>query len=126
MALQVENITKTYGTDVIIKNISLTASDNEKIGLIGPNGAGKSTLIKLILLEETPTSGKIYVNAHNVSKIKKTQVQRYRRSIGVFFQDFRLLEKKTVFQNDMFDLLSFCQLFRNTPDLYLLIYFYGQ
>ena len=48
MALQVENVTKTYGTDIIIKNISLTASDNEKIGLIGPNGAGKSTLLKII------------------------------------------------------------------------------
>lgn len=59
MALQVENITKTYGTDIIIKNISLTASDNEKIGLIGPNGAGKSTLLRIIAGELSADEGRI-------------------------------------------------------------------
>lgn len=59
MALQVENITKTYGTDVIIKNVSLTAGDNEKIGLIGPNGAGKSTLLKIIAGELSSDTGRI-------------------------------------------------------------------
>ncbi len=59
MALQVENVTKTYGTDVIIKNISLTASDNEKIGLIGPNGAGKSTLLRIIAGELSCDEGRI-------------------------------------------------------------------
>lgn len=59
MALQVENVTKTYGTDIIIKNISLTASDNEKIGLIGPNGAGKSTLLKIIAGELSCDEGRI-------------------------------------------------------------------
>ena len=59
MALQVENITKTYGTDIIIKNISLTASDNEKIGLIGANGAGKSTLLKIIAGELSCDEGRI-------------------------------------------------------------------
>lgn len=59
MALQVENVTKTYGTDVIIKNISLTASDNEKIGLIGPNGAGKSTLLRIIAGELSADEGRI-------------------------------------------------------------------
>ncbi len=59
MALQVENITKTYGTDVILKNVSLTASDNEKIGLIGPNGAGKSTLLRIIAGELTYDEGRI-------------------------------------------------------------------
>lgn len=59
MALQVENVTKTYGTDIIIKNISLTASDNEKIGLIGPNGAGKSTLLRIIAGELSCDEGRI-------------------------------------------------------------------
>lgn len=59
MALQVENITKTYGTDVILKNVSLTASDNEKIGLIGPNGAGKSTLLRIIAGELSHDEGRI-------------------------------------------------------------------
>lgn len=59
MALQVENITKTYGTDVIIKNVSLTASDNEKIGIIGPNGAGKSTLLRIIAGDLSYDSGRV-------------------------------------------------------------------
>lgn len=59
MALQVENITKTYGTDIILKNVSMTASDNEKIGLIGPNGAGKSTLLKIIAGELSHDEGRI-------------------------------------------------------------------
>ena len=98
-----DNVEKKYNNGVkAIENLSFQIEEGEFVFLMGSSGAGKSTLIKLILLEETPTSGKIFVNAHNVSKIKKTQVQRYRRSIGVFFQDFRLLEKKTVFQNVAF------------------------
>ena len=77
-----KNISLAFGDNQLFENVELYVSKGDKICLVGRNGSGKSTLIKLILLEETPTSGKIYVNAHNVSKIKKTQVQRYRRSIG--------------------------------------------
>lgn len=98
-----DNVEKKYSNGVeAIRKLSFQIEDGEFVFLMGSSGAGKSTLIKLILLEETPTSGKIYVNSHNVAKIKKNQIQRYRRSIGVFFQDFRLLEKKTVFQNVAF------------------------
>lgn len=98
-----DNVEKTYNNGVdAIKNLSFQIEEGEFVFLMGSSGAGKSTLIKLILLEETPTSGRIFVNSHNVSKIRKSRIQRYRRSIGVFFQDFRLLEKKTVFQNVAF------------------------
>ncbi len=98
-----DNVEKTYHNGVdAIKNLSFQIEEGEFVFLMGSSGAGKSTLIKLILLEETPTSGRIFVNSHNVSKIRKSRIQRYRRSIGVFFQDFRLLEKKTVFQNIAF------------------------
>ena len=98
-----DNVEKTYDNGVdAIKNLSFQIEEGEFVFLMGSSGAGKSTLIKLILLEETPTSGRIFVNSHNVSKIRKSRIQRYRRSIGVFFQDFRLLEKKTVFQNIAF------------------------
>lgn len=98
-----DNVEKKYNNGVdAVKNLSFQIEEGEFVFLMGSSGAGKSTLIKLILLEETPTSGRIFVNSHNVSKIRKSRIQRYRRSIGVFFQDFRLLEKKTVFQNVAF------------------------
>lgn len=98
-----DNVEKKYQNGVeAAKNLSFQIEEGEFVFLMGSSGAGKSTLIKLILLEETPTAGRIFVNSHNVSKIRKSNVQKYRRSIGVFFQDFRLLEKKTVFQNVAF------------------------
>ena len=98
-----DNVEKKYQNGVeAAKHLSFQIEEGEFVFLMGSSGAGKSTLIKLILLEEKPTAGRIFVNSHNVSKIRKSNVQKYRRSIGVFFQDFRLLEKKTVFQNVAF------------------------
>ena len=98
-----DNVEKKYQNGVeAVKNLSFKIEEGEFVFLMGSSGAGKSTLIKLILLEETPTAGKIFVNSHNVAKIRRSNVQKYRRSIGVFFQDFRLLDKKTVFQNVAF------------------------
>lgn len=98
-----EDVNKIYPNGVnAIKNLSFRIDEGEFVFLMGSSGAGKSTLIKLILLEEHPTSGNIFVNSVNLSKIRTSKIQQYRRSIGVFFQDFRLLEKKTVFQNVAF------------------------
>ena len=98
-----DNVEKKYQNGVeAAKKLSFQIEEGEFVFLMGSSGAGKSTLIKLILLEEKPTAGRIFVNSHNVSKIRNSNVQKYRRSIGVFFQDFRLLEKKTVFQNVAF------------------------
>ncbi len=98
-----ENVSKKYQNGVeALRDLSFRIEEGEFVFLMGSSGAGKSTLIKLILLEEQPTSGKIYVNTQYLSKIKRSRIQKYRRSIGVFFQDFRLLEKKTVYQNVAF------------------------
>lgn len=98
-----EDVTKKYQNGVeALRNLSFRIEEGEFVFLMGSSGAGKSTLIKLILLEERPTSGRIFVKSRNVAQIKRAQIQTYRRSIGVFFQDFRLLEKKTVFQNVAF------------------------
>ena len=98
-----EDVTKKYQNGVeALRNLSFRIEEGEFVFLMGSSGAGKSTLIKLILLEERPTSGRIYVKSRNVAQIKRAQIQKYRRSIGVFFQDFRLLEMKTVFQNVAF------------------------
>lgn len=98
-----EDVTKKYQNGVeALKHLNFRIEEGEFVFLMGSSGAGKSTLIKLILMEERPSSGKIYVHGQNLERIKHAQIQTYRRSIGVFFQDFRLLEKKTVFQNVAF------------------------
>ena len=98
-----EEVSKKYQNGVeALRHLSFRIEEGEFVFLMGSSGAGKSTLIKLILLEERPSSGRIYVNTQNLEKIKRSQIQKYRRSIGVFFQDFRLLEKKTVYQNVAF------------------------
>lgn len=98
-----EEVSKKYQNGVeALRHLSFRIEEGEFVFLMGSSGAGKSTLIKLILMEEQPTSGKIYVNSQNLARIRRSQIQKYRRSIGVFFQDFRLLEKKTVYQNVAF------------------------
>ena len=97
------DVTKIYGNGVAaINNLSLRIYKDEFVFLMGASGAGKSTLIKLLMKEEDPTSGTISVNSRNLSQIRRGSVQRYRRQIGVVFQDFRLLENKTVFGNVAF------------------------
>lgn len=98
-----DKVCKKYQNGVeAIKNLSFRIEEGEFVFLMGSSGAGKSTLIKLILMEERADDGRILVNSCNLASLKKRYIQRYRRSIGVFFQDFRLLEKKTVFQNVAF------------------------
>ena len=98
-----KDVSKVYGNGVAaINNLSLRIYKDEFVFLMGASGAGKSTLIKLLMKEEDPTSGKISVNSRDLSMIRRGAVQRYRRQIGVVFQDFRLLEHKTVFGNVAF------------------------
>ena len=91
------DIQKTYdnGTKAL-KGISLRIDDGEFVFLVGPSGSGKSTIIKLITGEVKPSGGKLMVNGFNLGDIRPGQVPYMRRTLGVIFQDFRLIDKKTV------------------------------
>ena len=103
--LELKHIAKTYKNGVnALYNINLKIDQGEFVYIIGPTGSGKSTLIKLLDGEEIPTKGKVEVAGINVGKLKHSKVPLYRRNIGVVFQDFRLLERKTVFENIAFAL----------------------
>ena len=103
--ITIKDVSKTYknGTHAL-HNINLTVEDKEFIYIVGSTGSGKSTLIKLLNGEELPTSGTIDVNGTNVGKLRFSKVPLYRRNVGVVFQDYRLLPRKTVFENVAFAL----------------------
>ncbi len=98
-----DDVYKNYpnGTNAL-KGVSFKIEDGEFVFVIGHSGAGKSTLIKLLLREEKQTSGKIIVNDFNLNKIKTNKIPHLRRSMGVVFQDFRLIETMTVYENVAF------------------------
>ena len=98
-------MTKKYpnGT-VALKDISLTIDDGEFVFIVGSSGAGKSTLIKLMLREETANSGVIKVNGKNLGKMPRYKIPKFRRSIGVVFQDFRLIPNMSAYDNVAFAL----------------------
>lgn len=103
--IKLENVTKIYKTGVrAVNNMNIDIGPGEFVYVIGPTGAGKSTFIKLLYREEKATSGKVTVAGQDVSKIKNRKVPYFRRNIGVVFQNFRLLPKKTVFENVAFTL----------------------
>lgn len=82
-----------------LKGVNLRIEDGEFVFLVGPSGSGKSTIIKLITAEIAPSEGRIMVNGYNLNTIRPGQVPGMRRTLGVIFQDFRLIEKKTVYEN---------------------------
>ena len=98
--IRLSDIHKEYpnGTKAL-KGVSMQIDDGDFVFLVGPSGSGKSTIIKLITAEIAPTKGKLMVNGYNLNDISEKQVPLLRRTIGVVFQDFRLIEKKTVFEN---------------------------
>ena len=87
-----------------LKGVSLRIDDGEFVFLVGPSGSGKSTLIKLITAEIAPTDGRVMVNGFNLNTIAPRQVPLMRRTLGIIFQDFRLIEKKTVYDNLAFSM----------------------
>lgn len=100
-----ENVTKVYKTGVrAVNNMNVNIGPGEFVYVIGPTGAGKSTFIKLLYREEKASSGKVIVAGQDVSKLKNRNVPYFRRNIGIVFQNFRLLPKKTVFENIAFAL----------------------
>ena len=98
-----ENVSKIYdNSGVALKDINFEIEKGEFVSIVGQSGAGKSTLLKLIFAEENPTDGEICIKGRNISQLKKSKLPVLRRHIGVVFQDFKLLDRKTVFENVAF------------------------
>lgn len=97
-----DNVTKYYKSNVGLEKVSVRINKGDFVFLVGPSGAGKSTFIKLILKEIDATSGSIKVRGREVTTMSNRQVPILRRNIGIVFQDFRLLPKKTVYENVAF------------------------
>jgi cell division transport system ATP-binding protein len=95
--------TKIYSNGVVgVKNVTLNIEKGEFVFVIGPSGSGKSTFLKLIMHEEAPTEGEVYVNGYSIHNMPRSEVPYLRRSLGVVFQDFRLLPNKTAYENVAF------------------------
>ncbi|MCF7906403.1 ATP-binding cassette domain-containing protein [Patescibacteria group bacterium] len=101
--IKFKNINKTYQyKDLVLKDINLVIESGEYICIIGRSGAGKTTLVKLLTAEEKPNSGQIIIDGWDITKIKKREIPSLRRQVGVIFQDFRLLSRKTARENISF------------------------
>lgn len=97
------NVTKVYNKDSVgIENVNLTVTTGEFVSVVGHSGAGKTTLIKMILAEDAPTEGTVFFESLNVHKLKSDELTKLRRRIGVVFQDFKLLNNKTAYENIAF------------------------
>ena len=101
--IETKNLTKTYEkSSRALKNVNITIEDGEFVFVTGRSGSGKSTLMKILLKEVEPTSGRVIVNDMDLGKMPRSYVPKYRRRLGVVFQDFRLLKDKTVYENVAF------------------------
>ena len=97
------NVYKTYANGTkALKGIDLRIEDGEFVFLVGTNGSGKSTVVKLITAEIEPTEGEMLINGFDISKLRRRQIPALRRTLGVVYQDFRLIENMTVYENVAF------------------------
>ncbi|MEK7546327.1 MAG: cell division ATP-binding protein FtsE [Patescibacteria group bacterium] len=103
--IRLKNVSKMYGPGIVgVKNVNLHIRPGEFVSIVGQSGTGKSTLVKLLIAEEAPTGGSIQVGGWEIGRIRDKDVPGLRRQIGVVFQDFKLLPKKTVHENVAFAL----------------------
>lgn len=101
--ITLESVSKSYSSGVpALNDISLHIEKGEFVFIVGDSGSGKSTLIKLLLRELTPTSGRIIVNNYDLARLRRRKVAKFRRNVGVVFQDFRLLKDRNVYENVAF------------------------
>ena len=102
--VQMQNVTKIYESSntLALDSVDLTINEGEFVFLVGPSGSGKTTIMKLITGEVRPTSGKVVVNNFNMTTIRRSKLPRVRRTLGVIFQDYRLIENMTVYDNVAF------------------------
>ena len=101
--IETHHLSKLYSRGLYaLQDLSLTVEKGEFVFLTGPSGAGKSTLLRLLLVQEKPSEGEIFVNGHDLTKLSRSDIQEYRRGIGFIFQDFKLIPTRTVFENVAF------------------------
>lgn len=125
--IEFNNVSKTYEDTGVraLSDVSFSIDKGEFVFLVGPSGAGKSTLSKLIIKEETPDTGDIRVNTFELNSLSKKEIPYLRRSVGMMFQDFRLLPNKTVYENVAFAMqvigASRGEIRRNVPNVLALV-----
>ena len=101
--IETHHLSKFYSRGLYaLRDLSLTVGKSEFVFLTGPSGAGKSTFLRMLLMQERPSEGEIFVNGSNLSKLSRSEIQEYRRGIGFVFQDFKLIPTRTVFENITF------------------------
>ena len=101
--IETHHLSKLYSRGLYaLQDLSLNVDKGEFVFLTGPSGAGKSTLLRLLLCQEKPSEGEIFVNGHDLTKLSRGDIQEYRRGIGFIFQDFKLIPSRTVFENVAF------------------------
>lgn len=103
--IQLIHVSKQYDRKAALSDVTLEIGKGEFVLLMGPSGAGKSTLLRMLIGAERPDSGQVFVNGKNVTSLKPSEIPFLRRKIGSVFQDFRLLQKKSVFDNVALPLL---------------------
>lgn len=109
--IYLDNVSKSYSTGApALNGITLSIAKGEFVFIVGDSGSGKSTLIKLLLRELTSTGGNVYVMGHDLTALKHRQIPKFRRNLGVVFQDFRLLNDRNVYEN-----VAFAQRIVETP-----------
>ena len=101
--IEFKNVSKTYNNGTkAIQNVSLHVDKGEFVFIVGSSGAGKSTFLKLLMCEEVPSSGEITINGRAVNELRRRDIPYLRRTMGIVFQDFRLIERMTVYENVAF------------------------
>ena len=101
--IEARRLSKIYSRGLYaLQDLTLTVAKGEFVFLTGPSGAGNSTLLRLLLMQDRPTEGELIVNGHDLSTLKRHEVQEYRRGIGFIFQDFKLIPTRTVLENISF------------------------
>jgi len=101
--IETRHLSKTYSRGLYaLQDLSLTVGKGEFVFLTGPSGAGKSTFLRLLLLQDRPTEGEILVNGHDLAALSRRDIQEYRRGVGFIFQDFKLIQTRTVLENVSF------------------------
>lgn len=103
IVIEFKHVSKTYdnGTNAL-RDVSITINDGEFVFIVGSSGAGKSTFLKIIMREQVPNAGSVIINGYNLNKMKKRDIPKFRRTMGIVFQDFRLIPNMTVYDNVAF------------------------